>query len=153
MNRIKYLLIVTISILCIIITGTTYVTTLSYQKILRAGNDHFSFSVIGHTYSNPKSGSAGIYKPLHKALQVMGNDVGDFVLLTGDIAFDDKKEYYDSAFGEWNSLGIKYYLTPGNHDIAQGSNYENIRNTLNYHRSYYSFNYKNWHFLGLPFQN
>ena len=106
----------------------------------------FSFTVAGHVYGNPWGRNQGLYKPFQKYIDIC--DVGDFVILTGDVFREVNKNSVENIFYEFNQKNIQFYLTPGNHELT-GLGMDYIKDHLNYKKNYYSWDFKGFHFISI----
>ncbi|MFD1553110.1 hypothetical protein DNU06_12330 [Putridiphycobacter roseus] len=81
--------------------------------------DKLDFVVTGHAYGNPLVFQWRLYAPL---VPVLGN-IAEFVkpdkfIFTGDVVATPNAENWKNVLQEFDSLGIDYWIAPGNHDIA-----------------------------------
>lgn len=84
----------------------------------------FSFAVVGDLQQPPGQSA---YQPVsHKIMEKIAADKSDFVIIVGDLVFDDNPNT-DSAHAQWQAFdrliepvrkaGKPVYAVPGNHDM------------------------------------
>jgi hypothetical protein len=123
--------------------------TIKNQKcdnIVNSNNENFSFTVAGHIYGNPWGKNKGLYKPFSSFLDKC--DYGSFVILTGDTVRIGDKSTIREVYNNIGNKGVKYFMTPGNHELTNNG-INNLKEILNYKNTFYSWNYKNWHFISI----
>jgi hypothetical protein len=105
----------------------------------------FHFAVVGD-----RTGGAqpGIYEKVLAEVNLMDPDiiltVGDHIEgYNSDSTVTNKQ--WDQYFGFLKDMKAKFYFTPGNHDITDNSMEINYRHRVG--NPYYSFDFKNTHFI------
>ena len=125
-------------------TSSYFVQQTNEQKV--------DFTVVGHGYGYRGRMSKDLYKPLDATFRKIG--IGDLVLFLGDNVEENKKEYYEELFNDLNdikSIKGKYYLSPGNHDIASKSARERFLDVNNYDDTDYFFDKNGVRFISIDY--
>jgi hypothetical protein len=111
--------------------------------------DKFSFAILG----DKTSGGEGKWPIYDRAVDSMNLLDPDFVITVGDMipGHMEERAQWDAEWAEYNDhakrIDAPVFYTVGNHDIANVECYEFWREDLG--RTYYSFDYKDCHFLVL----
>ena len=105
----------------------------------------YRFFVAGHTYASPEHEHFGLYQPFKDFIKrATTRDYFDFGVLTGDVVFQSSPASWNAINQDLNQLGLKVYITPGNHDYLTkegpltGVDYFQNR----FGRSYFSYEHK-----------
>ncbi len=111
--------------------------------------DKFSFAILG----DKTSGGEGKWPIYDRAVESINLLDPDFVITVGDMipGHMEERAKWDAEWAEYNEhvqrVDAPVFFTVGNHDIANLQCYEFWQEDLG--RTYYSFDYKNCHFLVL----
>lgn len=118
--------------------------------ILASTGDGFRFAVLGDNRSNRPIVQPEPYKQNIRAINLLSPD---FVLIVGDLILGYTWDE-ELILREWEEFDrvtsgfrMPYYLVVGNHDVWNKRSEEIYRSR--YGRLYYSFDYKNSHFIVL----
>ncbi|MFH1576516.1 MAG: metallophosphoesterase [Candidatus Margulisiibacteriota bacterium] len=121
-------------------TTTTTIKAIPEQVIsTSATNESFSFIVFGDNRDGDKT-----FKDLVERVRAEAGV--DFIVNTGDFVSNGEKKQYNNYLGMVSKLKPKLYHVPGNHDLVKGGDkyFKKYFGPL-----YYSFDYKNSHFIVL----
>ena len=142
----------------------TTICTNASQPVAPAKNTKFSFAFFTDIHLN--DGDNDCFEGFDKAIADAKSKKVDFILTGGDnvdidVLGDDAKtahERYQKYARAIKNSGITFYPTIGNHDRFFGCSkddplYNEGLFEKYLHKSYYSFNYKGWHFIVLNTAN
>ena len=117
---------------------------------LAGSGDEFRFAVLGDNRSNRPIVQPEPYKQNIRAINLLAPD---FVVIVGDLilGYTEDEELIIKEWEEFDRVTsefqMPYYLVVGNHDVWNKRSEEIYRSR--YGRLYYSFDYKNSHFIVL----
>lgn len=90
-----------------------------------------SYIIAGHAYGKPGTTQYRLYDKLVSQFGIIKQMINPVkYIFTGDLVVKGTEENWTNVLFQLDSLGLEYWIAPGNHDISTNYFVENVQNKL-----------------------